>query len=325
MSSSTFRQGLVFDVTQNTQLPTIHDILTVPNPKLLVTPARPQHMRPDRTANKVDQDGLSRWDEFNLQVLSDAFGDILNRHVHPSNHAQPGPFTINGLGDLRAMCIRSIFPLLTQPIAIGAAEIGSRINYIFPPIYAEQNQSLRISRISALSFMADFNGSPRTQLVVSCVLHGTQWNSTALSGSLHSAALLPIRRIATYCILANTRYGFILTAQELVVVRVSGTAYEVQKPGQVEWQAIPWDASGPNVLTVTLSLWFLVMLSLRDTCRSICAPDQVPPLHRWWKYQKPQVTIFHHHISMRESFDHPAGASVEEKLFRDKSSSWLLA
>ncbi|KAM0550845.1 hypothetical protein ACHAPJ_008709 [Fusarium lateritium] len=310
MDQSTFGKGPV----HNTQSPTIEDVLSRPNPKLSATPSTSGITKVNVPILRWND--LSRWEDFNFQVLSDCFEDILKKHISPINYAQPGPFKIKTLTDLKDICTRNIFPLLDQPIAIGAAELGSRSNYTFPTIYTGRGQPLgRGHRLSALSFMTDFDNSPRTHLVVSCVLLESQWNSNALSDEFPSIALEPIHRIATYCLLANTRYGFILTTQELVVIRVSGTAYKTNSPCRVEWQAIPWNASGPNVLTVTLALWCLVMMSLRDTYRSICGPDQLLPLHRWWKYQNLEgIAVYHHHISMWEVFSRPPGASVEERI-----------
>ncbi|KAJ4247132.1 hypothetical protein NW762_013270 [Fusarium torreyae] len=309
MDQSTFGRGLV----QNTQSPRIEDVLSRPNPRLSTTPPTSGMTR--FNVPMLRWNNLSRWDDFNFQVLSDCFGDILNKHISPINYVQPGPFEIKTLTDLKDMCTRSILPRLDQPMAIGAAELGSRLNQTFPRIYTGHDQLLAGGhRRSALSFMADYDNSHRTHLVVSCVLHGSQWNSEALSNGVPAIAIEPIDRIATYCLLANTRYGFILTTQELVVVRVSGTAHKTNNSCQVEWQAIPWHASGPNVLTITLALWCLVMMSLRDTYRSICGPDQLLPLHRWWKYQNLEgMAVYHHHISMREVFSQPPGASVEER------------
>ncbi|KAK4213715.1 hypothetical protein QBC37DRAFT_267172, partial [Rhypophila decipiens] len=78
----------------------------------------------------------------------------------------------------------------------------------------------------------------------------------------------PLRQIATYCVHGGTRYGLIFTARELVVLRVFKTSpgNDRQASVRMEWKAIPWSASGPQ-LTVNLALWALIMMAVNDRHR----------------------------------------------------------
>ena len=126
-------------------------------------------------------------------------------------------------------------------------------------------------------------------------------------------ACLPLRRVAAYCLSTDTRYGFVLTPGEIVLVRVSGTAYDNTQPCLIEWKAVPWGASGPNTLTVSLSLWFIAMMSLNPIHGKLCPPGTAPPVNFWWKYKDPAGTvIYQHHLSLRQVLASPAGVTVHD-------------
>ncbi|KAI4212011.1 MAG: hypothetical protein LQ351_005193 [Letrouitia transgressa] len=98
--------------------------------------------------------------------------------------------------------------------------------------------------------------------------------------------LYPLNQIYTYCIRANGRYGYVITDEELVVVRVRGrldlnqnssdeskdsTKYsETLHSGILEYRAIPWawhDSSTDTEwdgLTVNLALWFLHLMAAAE-------------------------------------------------------------
>lgn len=105
--------------------------------------------------------------------------------------------------------------------------------------------------------------------------------------------LRPLTQIYTYCCKSNARYGYIITDQELVVVRVrpgsqvgSRRAIDAQvsnkaptaspadragNSGILEYKAIPWDnednelPNHPRGLTVNIALWWLHMLAAEDS------------------------------------------------------------
>lgn len=91
-----------------------------------------------------------------------------------------------------------------------------------------------------------------------------------------------IRQIYTYCITANARYGFLITDQELLAIRISWlesagktlpkTTREEevkrrQRKGNLEYKAIPWtndgsdSSSSTHGLTINLALWWLHMMA----------------------------------------------------------------
>ena len=100
-----------------------------------------------------------------------------------------------------------------------------------------------------------------------------------------------LEQITKYLWLGKTRYGFLLTDEELVLVRLSickphteepepdpkeehfsrmlkqskGSALKSPGPYLVlEWSRIPWSSSGSNKLTVNLGLWWWCVLAIQS-------------------------------------------------------------
>lgn len=89
------------------------------------------------------------------------------------------------------------------------------------------------------------------------------WNDKRFDG--------PIIQVFTYCRRANVRYGYIVTQEELVVLRLFWgdenepnrfTEGEDQKL-YLEYKSIPWVPKGGDELTVNLTLWCLHMLAAK--------------------------------------------------------------
>ena len=82
----------------------------------------------------------------------------------------------------------------------------------------------------------------------------------------------------------NSRYGFIITEKELVVLRVSMDPKDQTSVQLVEVRSVPWRHNLANgmCMTVNLALWWLHMLALRDHSiqRSYTALVQTLKLNR---------------------------------------------
>ena len=105
--------------------------------------------------------------------------------------------------------------------------------------------------------------------------------------------LRPVAQIFSYCVRSNSRYGYVITNKELVVVRIrpdsqtnSQSAIQIlqssenpdptpatraRDQGVLEYQAIPWDNDGRAVdkacegMTVNLALWWLHMMAAEES------------------------------------------------------------
>ncbi|KAK2681785.1 hypothetical protein RAB80_003578 [Fusarium oxysporum f. sp. vasinfectum] len=279
-----------FSVPHTWASQSVQDSLTAANPTLNVT-VNPANLVP---TNAADLDGaqIMRWDQFNIDSLRQAYGDILDRYPVPTVIGHHGPHAVNGLRRFKQVFMDNLFPRLAHPIQTGATVLGARLGAALPNVSIEKDTVVDWPRRSGLSLVSDDG----THFLVGCVLMESQWDSTRLESShyLEDLAFLPLRRVATYCLATDTRYGFVLTPGEVVVVRVSGTAYDYGQPCRIEWQAVPWGASGPDTLTAV-------------------APRAAPPLNLWLRYQDPAgVAAYKHHLSLRQAFCLPAGAPVDD-------------
>jgi hypothetical protein len=94
--------------------------------------------------------------------------------------------------------------------------------------------------------------------------------------------LRPIMQIFTYCVIAESRYGYIITDKELVAIRVRPRARNpkmspteaVRRDGVLEYKSISWKSHRGETptdkykeLTINLALWWLHILA--DNSRSI--------------------------------------------------------
>lgn len=84
--------------------------------------------------------------------------------------------------------------------------------------------------------------------------------------------LRPLEQLATYCRFGETRYGFILTQQELVAFRVrrldsrflpNVVAFDKPFAG-FEYKAVPWNEHGSGKLNANLAIWALGCMGMND-------------------------------------------------------------
>ncbi|RSL48142.1 hypothetical protein CEP53_009641 [Fusarium sp. AF-6] len=271
-------------------------ILTKANPPIRDESNPPRNVLQSRIAAPVDSFEVARWSDFNLETLMEAYGDILNEQVQVKNHAPTELPSIRYLADLKTVAQSCIFPTLQYTIEAGARHLGIRLGRHLPTIDFRTSLRLIGDQDQACYPAFTLRSGDEKAHIVGCVQFAKQWHSRDLLGT-SSTAKRPIGRLIRYCRNANTRYGFVFTSSEVMVIRLS--ASDITRPCQVEWRAIPWDASGGNVLTVNLALWFLAMMSLNEDHRTICRPTELLPLNIWSRSVDPDGQVIHrHHLSI---------------------------
>ncbi|KAL9079976.1 MAG: hypothetical protein Q9157_001173 [Trypethelium eluteriae] len=92
--------------------------------------------------------------------------------------------------------------------------------------------------------------------------------------------ILPVMQIFRYCISANTRYGFLITDEELDCIRVrpndqSKTGgvrtlgyrpeQQTKTAGYLQYKAIKWNTNDSDGLTVNLALWWIHLLAAHES------------------------------------------------------------
>ncbi|KAF5626744.1 hypothetical protein F25303_10986 [Fusarium sp. NRRL 25303] len=297
-----------YQVRFEPQIP-IREILSLPNPSLDVQ-GNLGAPRQDPTAANVFSSQVTLWADFNIAALTQAYGDIMALRLATATDDQPPTLTINSIEDIKSKMFQDkIWSRIREPIAVGARVFQSRLNGQSPPaVDMIPGHSLPGNRTSTISLTS---GQSRTPLVVSCIVTRS-WRSVDLANPASDRVMRPIRRIATYCISAQTRYGFIATVDEFVVVRVSAKGSGTETRYHVEWQAVLWDACGQNVMTVSKALLFLTMMSLNERHRGVCSLGSARPLNLWQRYIGPAGPFYCHHLSLRQSFTRPVGAIIED-------------
>lgn len=109
----------------------------------------------------------------------------------------------------------------------------------------------------------------------------SKWSSTQLPRGLRKREMAknvsnPIGQIYRYCLRANARYGYLITDDELVAVRIdieSPEAFYKRHGGLrrreivLRFKAIPWDnaaSTDPELITINLALWLLHLVAAWD-------------------------------------------------------------
>ena len=92
-----------------------------------------------------------------------------------------------------------------------------------------------------------------------------------------------LSQIFTYCLKANARYGYLITDQELVVIKIrpicprrppsapqhrrSNRLNNPQPPsdeGELKYKSIPWTHNESDKLTINFALWALHLMAAKD-------------------------------------------------------------
>ncbi|CAG7557996.1 unnamed protein product [Fusarium equiseti] len=287
----------------------IQDSLASDNPTLQVA-SNPTRLVTVNVAD-IANPRIAHWDDFDLHLLRQAYGDLLEQYPVPRVAMPRSPLECYRLIQLKTIFVDHVFPRLVQPIKTGATALENRLGHGLPDLSMRRDTLVEWPYRSGLTLTSD----DEVHHLVSCVVLGTQWTSAEVESAENSGddECLPLRRVAAYCVSTDTRYGFVLTPGEIVVVRVSGTAHDKTQPCLIEWKAVPWGASGPNTLTVSLSLWFIAMMSLNPIHRTLCPPGMALPVNLWWKYRDPAGTVtYQHHLSLRQVVHPLAGVIVQD-------------
>ncbi|KAI8676297.1 hypothetical protein NCS56_00517100 [Fusarium sp. Ph1] len=273
---------------------TIQNILAMPNPTFHLNSPNPRAPEIRISWINAQHCRVRRWDDFNLGNLSSAFGDVLSQPASVGIGPVAAHREVQNLSEMKNDCINSLLNILEGPVDSGRRLLGHRLGSTMP-IAHSQNIKLQGGYVPSLTFY--INAASRALLVVSCARLSATWTSEELQNH-ESGDTSPICQLATYARESKTRYGFVMTDKEVVVVRFSvGTCGEYI----AEWQAIPRSANDEGVLTVGLAVWSLVMMSLNENHRTVATETQTLPINLWWGEQRAGGDInYRHHLSGRE-------------------------
>jgi hypothetical protein len=221
---------------------------------------------------------ITLWADFNIETLNSRYDKILRMEMeHPEGVAKEmlENLTIHGVRDIKQIIAWNA-SILGPALEFGQSQLPLRRLHIDhehanPQITAASTQT----RVDHLIKLVD---APRRTLVV-----GLGSTSMKFRGGAHLTRGNQknkreenlVRQLAHACNLANSRYGYIQTDDELVACRFSckDTVWEA------EIMPIPMELSGDKGMTTALAIWWMAMLAMPDGEESYIKPrDKMTPL-----------------------------------------------
>lgn len=242
----------------------------------------PHNNTRNRAYRAADIQSFDTWHEFNINTIWQRFGEILSRARIPDHAQHDSPRRMINSEHAVAVIVQE---WVSTPIR-RALRTGFRYNNSH-----EVRRHLNLTRISNgtgsmakeidgyrpdLSFFNDNIPDPgqRANRAPGDVKPSYKWSlELSLSNRTITEFKQALSQVNWYMKQHHTRYGFILTNQELVAIR------RLNEHGNLELSAsIPWTAHGTArnpVMTVLLGMWYLGMLA------SVDQPNQLPGLQVW--------------------------------------------
>ncbi|RSL66067.1 hypothetical protein CEP54_003889 [Fusarium duplospermum] len=248
---------------------TIQEVLTSQAPAFVLNVNASIPPKLVHTWMMVDPKDVKCWQDFNLSALRNAYGHIFDLPC-PTDPAfdEHGHFVIKTLDELKQHGVETLYDLIRCPLQSAIPKLKRSVSWSKNEILCDfKAPATKIDWLWGVFYTMD-----KTNLVVSC----SRLSNTFTSRDLQQKgpdAIYTLRQLATYAAIGQTRYGFILTDQEIVVVRFHQSCRNVEQY-VVEWEAIPWEASGRDTLTAPLAVFSLVLMSLDSEQRYIVSDNK---------------------------------------------------
>ncbi|EGD93745.1 hypothetical protein TESG_08299 [Trichophyton tonsurans CBS 112818] len=292
---------------------TLLEYLTQPNP--VVDNSNSLKGFPTKCVPKEDIQVVN-WDDFTYETLMSCYGAVLATQFNrPLPEISPPLCRIEGevidedsLDHLLTRSISSIvneslriawrgyysdYPNLVIDMTRGSRARASQNNPAAPRPPHDRQQSSSASTDHTPVFpdwagvQADLGPVSHLNRCPGDTKLSSKWQSdTDMDKEYHD---WPYAQLIKYCGETwNTRYGYLITDKELVVLRISRAmipqSYRDDGRGgeyrPVEMKSIPWNNSGKGKLTVKLSLWWIHMMAAAPECDTTIGPEY-PPIDAW--------------------------------------------
>jgi hypothetical protein len=210
------------------------------------------------------------WDDFNLTNRNESYGHILDFAVPESQLLAPEPnqalagLAINKDDDIKHLISWNdelLWPALKFAQSYLGLYPGTVIRYEYSTADKLFIAKLPNASKNLVDHVIKLDEFPEQNLLVGLGKPSSKWSNRKLAGQLNgtkSKLLWPLAQLASICEVAETRYGYIQTDEELVVCCFS--------KDREDWKAaimrIPWSKHSVEVLTTDLALWWLGMLAM---------------------------------------------------------------
>ncbi|AEO70536.1 3b8a0ec7-3073-45ec-bbc0-87a770498b2f [Thermothielavioides terrestris] len=310
----------------------IIELLTAPNPALDLryqpTGAVTQSVRYE----PLEEDCLLNWPDFTYENIKAAYGHLFDI----------GPIASDAIQDLRGspgMIVKEAhvddvvvvwnWQICRFPLKRGAervlADLGLEQLELTMRHLGQESKDPRSDAKPKSPDWCIFLWDPRDPADESQTITvwgdskcSSKWRSDKdlLPSRFKSNWIWPFRQVLTYCVSNATRYGYILTPDEVVVLRVHEDRSTPTKPWRIQYASVPWANSGEGVLTVNLAIWALAMMSLNEGHRPIRTLDHTLPLNVWWvdpSQSQRGTPTYEHHLSGARVSKAPVGLDARSR------------
>lgn len=237
-------------------------------------------------------DTITVWDDFNLDNLNESYGHILDLDVPEQRLAAPKPgqvlaaIEIAKPDDIRHL-IRWNDKVIGPTLDFAREHLNlhdgvflrHKISAPDNSAFARINDGRRPVRVDHFIALDEY---PLSNLVIGLGRPSSKFQGRKLAdhpGNASKENFWPLRQLANLCDIAKTRYGYILTDEDLVACCFSRNAPNSWK---VALMPIPWSRYGENQLTTDLALWWLSMLAMSaPQHRTIVGEEEIIRINEW--------------------------------------------
>lgn len=300
---------------------TVIELLSLANPRLELGQQPQGSVTRDTAYQRLENEHILPWDDFTYTNISEAYGHLFDLGPVESEamNIRGTPARIEREDHVDNITASWNWPICRMPIKTGARVIQQDLGLEYKEISMKMKSSSSIDiTAKAVKRMPDWSifetesdSDKRNILVWGDNKCSSKWTSDEIDCSEENW-LWPWRQMVTYCANNNVRYGFILTPEELVALRL----YRVSNtplPWRLQYASVPWESSGQEIMTVNMAIWALAMMSLNEGHRPIQSLEWTLPLNVWWEDKDKRETVYVHHLSGREKRKRPQGADVRTR------------
>ncbi|CEJ83039.1 hypothetical protein VHEMI03071 [[Torrubiella] hemipterigena] len=297
----------------------IKAILAHKNPTLDTSRQDKSTIREDNEYYPLSPSYIVPWDDFTYENIASALNDVLEdpKNITVDVLQNPGGLSIEieseqSIQELIATWNASI---CHQPLSLAAPQLQQNLGLLAHPIAIQApGKEIHHDRHEyAPGLSIHLLDDAQTPLVWGHCVRSTTWMSdhSELPRRHVNTWTLPFQQVLTYCVATNTRYGCILTPEELVILRFYQTPSDGEPAWGAEYKSIPWADSGPNKLTANLGIWAMGMMALNNKHRAISGREDTLPLNVWFRQQNVDGSnVFVHHLTSQVADRAPRQAAI---------------
>ncbi|KAI1171102.1 hypothetical protein F4777DRAFT_72900 [Nemania sp. FL0916] len=283
-------------MAMGSQTTTLRRLLTQPKP---IVPCKIKSGKNTKGGwPKFGAHTITIWDDFCLETLNESYGHMLDLEMPATQWAKlPRPEILNGIEITKMNDVLHLVgwnDKMLQP-TLGWAKRHFHLHdglLLQHRVVAPDNRSSKIlfrqgadkAQVDHIVALDDFQ---LPSLIMGLGRPSVKFRGRMIANNPEAATqenLWPLRQLANMCKLAETRYGYIITDEDLVACCFYCRA--THGNDDVLWDValmpVPWTRQGTSQLTTDLALWWLGMLALSAPENRALKPEaNVVPIKEW--------------------------------------------